>query len=256
MIESRSNPRIKKIRSLLERSDVREKLDAFVIEGIKLFEEAPEDRLRETYFSSAFHRSHPEIPGEEVQDDLFGRLSDVKTPQGILAVVDRCESRKETLLNGGTLMVLEGIQDPGNLGTILRTGEGAGISGVIMDMASADPYSPKAVRASMGSVFRVPFCRISGTEELTGLLRKAGYTLFAADARSEKSRDFSETVFPENSAIFIGNEGRGLKEETMEQCDVRVHIPMRGQLESLNAAVSAALLMYRAALHTGAISGY
>ncbi len=247
MIESRNNEKLKIVRSLLERSSAREKLDAFVIEGIKLFREAPPERLREVYVSSSFRKAHPEIEATEVSDGVFDKISDVKTPQGILAVVKRRFAAEEELLReGGFLVVLEGIQDPGNLGTIIRTGEGAGIAGVIMDENTADPYSPKTVRASMGSVFRVPFCRVKETASLPERLKNTGFTLYAADARSEHSVAYDTLVFSKKSAVFIGNEAKGLRQDTLKSADVRVHIPMKGKLESLNAAVSASLLMYKA----------
>ncbi|MCR4908568.1 MAG: RNA methyltransferase [Lachnospiraceae bacterium] len=234
------------MRSLLERGSAREKLDAFVIEGIKLYGEAPKERLLEVYVSASFHASYPEIEAEVVSDPVFERLSDVKTPQGILAVAKRSFADPAELMKSRLLIVLEGIQDPGNLGTILRTGEGAGVGGIIMDAETADPFSPKTVRSSMGSIFRVPFCRLKETLSLAERLKSAGYTLYAADARSEKSVSFEKLPFTEKSAVFIGNEAKGLKKETLEKADVRVHIPMKGQLESLNAAVAAALIMYKA----------
>ena len=142
------------------------------------------------------------------------------------------------------ILVLESIQDPGNLGTMLRTGEGAGISGVLMNDTTADIYHPKTIRATMGSVYRVP-CVI--TEDLRGAvlqLKTAGITVYAAHLKGRAAYD--EPDYTGGCAFLIGNEGNGLTDEMAALADAYIRIPMEGQVESLNAAIAATLLMYEA----------
>ena len=142
----------------------------------------------------------------------------------------------------GKVIVLEGLQDPGNLGTIIRTSEAAGVKGVVMDRNTADIYSPKVVRSTMGSVFRVPFFY---TEDLKGALmrlKKNGAALYAADLSGD---ELQGAVLEKKRVFVIGNEGAGLTGEISDICDRKIRIPMKGRVESLNAAVAAALLMYR-----------
>ena len=245
IIESQGNPNIKKVRALLDKHRARDREDAFIIEGIRMFNETPREILREVYVSESFHKKNP-INGIEklyiVKDELFRRLSDVKTPQGILAVVERLHYGLEDILRGGLVIMLEGLQDPGNLGTILRTGEAAGISGLIMDENTADIYSPKVVRSTMGSIFRVPFIRVDSAAGLVPRLKDKGYTICSASL--EGSISLEKAHFKKDSVIVIGNEGSGISRQLTDLSDMAVRIPMEGKVESLNAAVSASILMY------------
>ena len=228
----------------MERSRARKKAGAFVIEGIRMFNETPESLLKEVYISQSFHESNPGISGELVSDEVFKRLSDTKTPQGILAVVRNPEHDIEEAVSGerGLFLLLEGIQDPGNLGTMIRTGEAAGVKAVIMDHDTADIYSPKVVRATMGSIYRMPFLCTEDLFETVRELKKKGVYVYAADPAGQSY--FHETDYAEKSAVLIGNEGRGLSREVLALADKGLRIPMEGQTESLNAAVAAALIMY------------
>ena len=245
LIESQSNPNIKKVRALLDKHRARDREDAFVIEGIRMFNETPREILREVYVSESFFKKNPLNNIEKlyiVKDELFRKLSDVKTPQGVLAVAARMHYRTEDILKGGLVIILEGLQDPGNLGTIIRTGEAAGIAGVIMDENTADIYSTKVVRSTMGSIFRVPFIRTGSVVGLVPEIKDRGYTIYSASL--EGSRSVEEIRFKKASAIVIGNEGSGISPELVALSDHTVRIPMEGRVESLNAAVSAAILMY------------
>ena len=142
-------------------------------------------------------------------------------------------------------MILENLQDPGNLGTILRAGEGAGITGVIMSRDTVDIYNPKVVRSTMGSAFRVPFLY---TDDLPGTVRElkaGGIRLFAAHL--EGRNNYEEEDYTGNTGFLIGNEGNGLTEELSAPADAWVKIPMAGKVESLNAAVAASILMFETA---------
>ena len=144
------------------------------------------------------------------------------------------------------LLVLERLQDPGNLGTILRTAEAAGMNGVILSADSVDAFNPKVVRSTMGAILRVPFLYAENWTETLDALKATGVTLYAAHLQG--SVPYTEPHYGERCAILIGNEANGLTDETTARADVRVRIPMEGQAESLNAAVAAAILMYRAVL--------
>ena len=209
-----------------------------------MFNEIPEELIEEVYVSESFHEKNPGISGETVSEPVFRKLSDTQNPQGILCVVKQPEFDPEACLSReqGLYLILERIQDPGNLGTIVRTAEAAGVSCIIMDRDTTDLYAPKVIRSTMGSVFRVP-CFY--TEDLSGTIaemKAKGIVLYAADLKG--SVFYNEVKYPGKTAFMIGNEGNGLKPETAEMADERIKIPMKGKTESLNAAVAAALLMY------------
>ena len=229
----------------MENSRFRRETGAFVAEGARLFREIPGELLMETYVSESFKEKHPETEGEIVSDRCFAKLSDTGTPQGILAVVRRKEYSLPELIKGeeGLFIITEGLQDPGNLGTILRTGEAAGITGLIADRRTVDIYSPKAVRSTMGSVFRVSVIYSENLPLTIEEMKAEGVTVYAADLRGEA--DFLNVEYKRKCAFLIGNEGRGLSPEISGLADMGIRIPMKGRVESLNAAVSAALLMYR-----------
>jgi len=181
---------------------------------------------------------------ETVADAVFKNVSDTQTPQGIMAVVAMPEYKLESLLDGEKthLLILESIQDPGNLGTMLRTGEGAGITGIIMNKTTVDLFNPKTIRSTMGSIYRVPFYV---TEDLSGTLsqlKENGVSLYAAHLKGEHY--YTEEDYTLGCAFLIGNEGNGLSDEIANQADTYIKIPMEGKVESLNAAISATLLMY------------
>lgn len=242
MITSISNNRLKDVKALLDRTGVRRKTGLFVVEGIRMFSEIPENILRETYLSDTFAKEHPGIRGEITTDEVFTKISDTQHPQGILAVVRQEHYRIEDFINGTKFLILEGIQDPGNLGTIVRTAEAAGVSGIIMDRHTADIYSPKVVRSTMGSIFRVPFVYSDDLEADTDKLKKAGVTVYAAHLGG---KEIGQDVLRSPRAFMIGNEGNGLSDRLAAAADGMIKIPMAGKVESLNAAVSAALLMYQ-----------
>ena len=183
---------------------------------------------------------------EMLSDSVFAAVSDTKTPQGVLCLVKMKENRLEDMLEDtdGVWLVLENVQDPGNLGTMFRTGEGAGISGVIMDKCTVDIYNPKTIRSTMGSIFRVPFYITEDLHGTLGQLQKKGIRVYAAHL--EGSVCYDEPDYTGGTAFLIGNEGNGLTAETAKLADTYIRIPMGGQLESLNAAMAAGILMYEA----------
>lgn len=256
MITSSANGKVKQIIQWQKKAKERRSAGVFLTEGFKMYEEAPEDDVKEVYLACGARDkalARPEIKEklartgyEEVSDDIFEKMSDTQTPQGILCVVRRPEYKLEQLLEGPSplLMILENIQDPGNLGTIVRTGEGAGITGVIMNEGAVDIFNPKTVRATMGSIFRVPFIYVESLPETMARLRQKGIHTYAAHLEGERYYDgFS---FCGGTAFLIGNEGSGLTRETAESAEEYIKIPMEGRVESLNAAIAASLLMYEA----------
>lgn len=246
---------MKHIIQLQKKSKTRYEQRVFVVEGPKMTFEAPKDWVEKIYVSESFCKDLGNVSQlekytyEVVSDSVFKNISDTQTPQGILAIVKMPEYTLEDLLEISSgkeqkphLLILESIQDPGNLGTMLRTGEGAGVSGIIMNRTTVDIFNPKTIRSTMGSLYRVPFYI---TEDLQGTLqelKKNGILLYAAHLKGTKSYDMPD--YTTGTAFLIGNEGNGLSEEIAELSDEYIRIPMEGQVESLNAAIAATLLMY------------
>ena len=181
---------------------------------------------------------------EVVTEEQMKKLTDTVTPQGILCIVRQPSYTMEDIINHPghrLLMILEDIQDPGNLGTIFRTAEGAGASGIIMTKGCADLFNPKVVRSTMGSIYRVPFFVTDDIEQTINLVKNAQIEVFAAHLKGEH---FYDEIEYKDAAFLIGNEGRGLKDSTASLADTYIKIPMSGELESLNASMAAGILMY------------
>lgn len=250
MIESSSNAQIKKIQRLLKNARFRKQEQSFVAEGWKMAKEALEQGLvRGLYFSEKAEGQAKQmlpalsVPCETVSDRLFRDLSDTVNPQGVLAVVDMPGYRWEDLAasEDAALLCLEDIQDPGNLGTMIRTAEAAGMAGLVLSGGCVDIFNPKVVRASMGAVFRVKFVQTELSTKV-GSMKKDGFSVYAAVLDGEDL--FTEVEYSGRVGILVGNEANGLSDGLRSLADRGVKIPMEGRTESLNAAVSAALLMY------------
>ena len=264
MITSIANKRMKNIVLLLQKPRERKKQGLYVIEGMKLFKEAPPECIREIYISEDLRQDRDnyeqiavkvfqcinvknKVLVDVLTNALFKKISDTKTPQGVLCVLKMPQYKEEELLKqeNGMYMVLEDIQDPGNLGTIFRAGEGAGITGVVMGGQTVDIFNPKAIRATMGSVYRVPFVYTENLHETIGNMQKNGIRVFAAHLKGSSVYDANNYCGP--TAFLIGNEGNGLKEETAALAEAAIRIPMEGKVESLNASIAASILMYEGA---------
>lgn len=254
MIESSANGKYKNIRKWIRQAKARRQDHVFVVEGWKMVREALERNLVLRLYCSQSEqlrcqdmldsRQCQNIDLEPISDALFAQLSDTVTPQGILGVVKMPVYSWEELcdLPEAALLFLENIQDPGNLGTMLRTAEGAGMSGVILSGDCVDLFNPKVVRATMGALFRVPYYICGNMVEEMQLLQEKGFHFYAAHLQGK--RIFTEESYEGRVGILIGNEANGISDRVARQADTRIKIPMEGELESLNAAVSAALLMY------------
>lgn len=248
MITSTSNQQMKNLSLLMKKAKARNEQGIFIVEGRKMAEEIPAGWLEKTYVSESFEKENEDFLAnwdyEVVSDSVFKAVSDTQTPQGILCLVKKPEYELEQLLAGEDthLLILESIQDPGNLGTMLRTGEGAGISGVIMNQTTVDLFNPKTIRSTMGSIYRVPFYVTKDLKSTIKDLKSQGILVYAAHLKGTLCYD--EPDYKKPTAFMIGNEGNGLSDEIADCADTYIKIPMQGKVESLNAAISATLLMY------------
>ena len=226
MITSSANQQMKHLSQLMKRAKERKKEQVFVVEGIKMFQEAPADTVVSVYVSESF------LEKPEHEKCLQGYRYEVVSYD------------LSDLLQGDHthLLILESVQDPGNLGTMVRTGEGAGITGIIMNKTTVDLFNPKTIRSTMGSIYRVPYLITEHLPDLLDELHKENIRLYAAHLKGDTYYDAFD--FTGACGFLIGNEGNGLSDEIAECADCYLKIPMEGKVESLNAAVSAALLMY------------
>lgn len=254
MITSSANKKVKQVVQWQSKAKERKKDKVYLVEGFKMFEEAPENSILEAYISEEVSekladsiREKLDRTGyETVASDVFRKMSDTQTPQGILTVLRQPKYDFNELISSQNpmLVVLENLQDPGNLGTIVRTGEGAGITGVIMTEQTVDIFNPKTIRATMGSIYRVPFVYINNMKEILQKLHEKGIHTYAAHLKG--TAYYNDFDLKEPTAFLIGNEGNGLEKETADLAEYYLKIPMEGQVESLNAAVATSLLIYEA----------
>lgn len=253
MITSTSNPQVKRLLQLQKKSKARNEENVFVVEGLRMFIEVPKERVEKVYVSESFYnKKKQELKWEEfsfeiLSDSVFRHISDTQTPQGVLCIVKQEKYDIDLLLGieNAHFMVLDNLQDPGNLGTIVRTAEGAGVDAVFLSRDCVDIYNPKTIRSTMGSIYRMPTIYIEDTLQLLELFKEKGIKSYAAHLNGVNSYDRED--YQQGVAILIGNEGNGLRDEVSEKADVWVRIPMEGQVESLNAAIAASILMFEVA---------
>ena len=246
---------LREISEWQKRPGARKRDGIFVVEGIRMCGEVPASRVERAVMTEAFRNAHRDLADRLehaagrlilTDEEEFRRISDTRTPQGVLAAV-RMENRTENDLlsdRDGVYLFLERIQDPGNLGTMLRTSEAAGCAGILMSADTCDMYNPKTVRATMGSIFRVPFAVSEDLGRAAEKIRSMGGRVYAAHLRG--SVEYTVPDYTGLSAFLIGNEAEGLTEELAGKADRRIRIPMRGNVESLNASLAAAVLLYEA----------
>ena len=246
MITSSNNAKVKQVVQWQTKAKERRKDHVFLAEGVRMCEEAPVKSVREVYLTEELEHKLQQTGYETVSPEVFAKMADTQTPQGILTVLEQPAYDLTQLLEHPEplFLILENLQDPGNLGTMIRTGEGAGITGVIMNQQTVDIFNPKTIRATMGSIFRVPFVYVSELSPVLTQMHERGIHTYAAHLKGQKYYDsFS---FREPTAFLIGNEGNGLTKEISDQAGQYLKIPMEGKVESLNASIAAALLMYEA----------
>ena len=255
MITSSGNKKIKDLAALIKKSNARKKYNAYIIEGIRMFKELKKDEILDVFASESFEAENVKILSEiypeyeTVSDRIFESVSDTKTPQGVMAVVKRKEYTLEKILEKRdtphSLLILDSLQDPGNLGTLIRAGEGAGISGIIMNETTVDIYNPKVIRSTMGSIFRVPFIYVKDLKEVIEKLYSKNINIYATSL--EGAIEYDAPDYTKDIAFIIGNEAAGISKEVLDIVKDKVKIPMLGEVESLNAAVAGSILMYEAA---------
>lgn len=276
---SAGNKKIKNLQAYQRSAKDRREAGIFIAEGIKMFREAPADWIKEVYMTpdaldkisgarenssageGAKSITDTGLPMYLVESEVFKRISDTRTPQGVLTVLKRPEYTLDGIISGISghgkdvtadrssgriplLLILENLQDPGNLGTILRVGEAAGVTGVIMSRGCVDIFNPKVIRSTMGSIYRMPFYIASDLAKTICELKKNGITTYAAHLKG--ANIYTDNDYRGATAFLIGNEGNGLTDEITALADRRVFIPMEGSVESLNAGISAAILSYEA----------
>lgn len=247
-IASRANPLLARVRKLNSRRSFRREEGAFAAEGPKLLWEALHWGAAVEAVICAPGVELPELPAgvrvAEVPDSLLAGIADTETPQGIVFICQGGPLAIPERLTGRRYLLLDGVQDPGNVGTVWRTADAFGADGLILCNGCADPWNPKTVRATMGAVFRLPACEC-GLEEAAEKLRAAGIPLYAAALR-EDTADVRDVPLGRAAAI-VGSEGRGVSAQGLALCRKTVRIPMRPRCESLNAAVAASVILWEMA---------
>lgn len=257
MITSTSSNQVKNVINLQKKSKARKDSLSFVVEGIKMVLEAPKDRIIKVYVQESFDKDNanliqqlnlPQDRIETVSDNVFMKMSDTKTPQGIMAVVSMNKwdtAHADNIDENALLICVENLQDPGNLGTIVRMGEAAGVTGIIMSSNTVDLYNPKTIRSTMGSIYRVPCAYVTDFEGTLDELKKKGVRLYAAHLDGKCI--YTDCDYRQATAFLIGNEGNGLTESAASKADSLIIIPMEGSVESLNAAIACTVLTFEAA---------
>nr|WP_302597892.1 RNA methyltransferase [uncultured Cellulosilyticum sp.] len=250
LITSMQNALIKNIVQLQKKKSARKKQGLFVVEGIRAVNEIPKDVEVMHYITT------PEIKAEEIKnlehhkwvvvtEEIYKAISETQSPQGAMAVVKMPETSLENMRikKDGFYLILENLQDPGNLGTIIRTAHAFNVDGVFLTKGTVDLYSPKVVRATMSSLFHVPVIIDYEIAEYIEAMEKVGVTTYATHL-SEVAKSIYETKFEEGTALIIGNEGNGISQTVKEAVKNHIIIPMPGGCESLNASVAASICLY------------
>lgn len=253
MITSKENESIKKIVKLMSSAKYRTEQQQFIAEGVRLCRDAAESSadIKNFLYTHEAKEKYPKDfeliaaqsqKTEELSPVLFRKITDTKNPQGFLCVIKSKENTELILKKEKKYIALENIQDPSNMGTILRTAEALGVDGILLSSDCCDIYSPKVVRGSMGAVFRIHFLISENFTEDIRNLTNQNFRTFASTPRN--AENIQNMDFSQGAVILIGNEANGLKAQTIEACSQKVKITMLGRAESLNASAAAAILIY------------
>lgn len=251
LITSKDNETIKHIRKLKEKKH-RDEYGEYIVEGIKLINEAIEEKQKvktiiicDNCNKEAINQnSMYEVAKQNcvyVDEKVFNSITEVKNPQGILAVIEKQNSSKEINYNEDIIVVLDDIQDPGNLGTILRTVDSVGLTQIIVSKKSGDVYNSKVVRSTMGAIFRINVIESDNLPNTIKEIKKHKYNVVSTSLDTEKSL---YDIKLNKSVIVIGNEANGVSKEIQELSDTKIIIPMLGKTESLNASVATGVVLY------------
>lgn len=247
-----------KLAASLKQKKYRDELSLFIIEGVRLVEEAAKSSWQvATCIYTAEALLQERVQGVvadlqskncrmiQVSTSIYDKITDTKEPQGIMAIVEKYTYHLEELLireNKPFLVVLDELQDPGNVGTIIRTAAAAGCTGVILTKGCADVFAAKAVRSSMGSIFQIPIFEGLHTSEIISYLKQHRVDLLATSL--ESSNVYFKVDFTKSIAVVFGNEGNGVSQALLQHAKDRLYIPLLGHVESLNVAASAAVILY------------
>lgn len=254
VITSKDNDVIKNIRKLKEKK-YRDSENKYIIEGIKLIEEAINEKANIKMVVVCEDCKNSDLIPKEllfkiakydciyVTEKIFGLITDVSNPQGILAVIEKNNAQDRINYSEDVIVVLDNIQDPGNLGTILRTVDSLGLHQLVVSNQTADGFNPKVVRSTMGAIFRVNVIISDDLVKTVKEIKKHKYKVYATAL--SKSKSIYEVDYTK-SAIIIGNEANGVSKELLETADENIRIPMLGKTESLNASVATGIVLYEA----------
>ncbi len=243
MIISKTNEYIKHVKSLSEKK-YRDEYEEYVVEGIKLVNEAIEEKLNIKKILICKELCTKEFDFENVEyvsEQVFKYISDTETPQGVMTIIEKKKFNGEY---GKIVFALDNLSDPGNLGTIIRTLDSAGINSLILSKGSADLYNSKVVRSTMGAIFRIDAEYTENLQSKLLNLKEQGYRIIVTSLQADKY--IYDLPFKEKCVVVIGNESKGVSEKIMELADIKTKIPMLGRTESLNAAVAASIIAYEA----------
>ncbi len=254
-IKSRNNPIIKKVKQLNNKK-YRDADQMYYIEGIKFILEAFNNNVDIVYIlmSDEFTKEHLSSRiFEEVKvcgakkyilpNNLFSDISDTTAPQGIMAVLkSKRIDLQDILIQNNFLLILDSIQDPGNLGTIIRTADAANATGLILSKGCVDVYNPKVLRSTMGSIFHIPIFLTENIIETVRFLKQKQINVYASQLNAENN--YFDVDFKKNMALIIGNESNGVQKELLFEADELIKIPMPGRSESINASVACAILTF------------
>ena len=252
IITSKDNEIIKHIRKLKEKK-YRDEYNEYVIEGVKIVEEAIKEnaKIKQVIVCNDTTKTY-EIPTHimleiakfdciYVSDKIFNYITQVTNPQGIMAIIEKQDENMQIDYNQDIIVMLDDVQDPGNLGTILRTADRIGLNQIIVSKGTADSFNSKVVRSTMGAIFRLKIIEEEDLIKTIKELRKHHFKLLVTSLQTENSIydiDFSKKI------IVIGNEANGVSKEIQDLADEKAKIPMLGRTESLNASVAAGIVMY------------
>jgi TrmH family RNA methyltransferase len=241
MITSVKNEKVKAWKKLHQRKE-RKQTNTFLIEGLHLIEEAWKSdwKIKEVIVleSTVLPEWIRAFTIEEVSVNVFAYISQTRTPQGIAAVVEmKCMDNN----TGNHILLVDAVQDPGNLGTMIRTADAAGFDGIVLGDGTVDLFNDKVVRATQGSIFHLPISHKKLADEIV-TLKGAGFTIWATAL--EEAEIYSEVTVANKIALIVGNEGAGVERELIASADTIVTIPIYGKAESLNVSVASAILMY------------
>ena len=255
VITSKDNDFVQHVKKLKEKK-YREEYGEFIVEGIKMIEEAIlENATIKTIVVCEDCKAQGGIPNDllyeiakynciYVNEKVFNAMTDVSNPQGILAIIDKSNNKEtEINFNEELFLILDNIQDPGNMGTILRTADSINLKQILVSKGTSDPYNPKVVRSTMGAIFRVKVIECESLPKTIKELKKHKIKIYATDLKTDKS---IYDVDYKKAAVVIGNEANGVTEEVLDLADTRIKIPMKGKTESLNAAVATGVILYEA----------